>query len=147
MREVLRQTVLTREHDCAGSRVFAIAHELRRAGGSVHSARAAFERALAGPAEGHGGGCGASAELWRCYVHFCHQHRRQLRPNAAREVFYRAVGRCPWSRELIMEAFTTLAGELAPSELGAVFNTISSKGLRVHIDLDEFVEKWHKGGQ
>ena len=41
-----------------------------------------------------------------------------------------------------MEAFTTLAKIMESSELRAVFNTMTSKGLRIHVDLEEFSAKW-----
>ncbi len=41
-----------------------------------------------------------------------------------------------------MEAFASLAGEMDSSELRAVASTMQAKGLRVHVDLDEFVETW-----
>ncbi len=46
-----------------------------------------------------------------------------------------------------MEAFRTLVRDMAPSELGAVFNTVTTKGLRVHVDLEEFRERWDGKGQ
>ena len=44
-----------------------------------------------------------------------------------------------------MEAFVTLIRDMESSELRGVFNTISANGLRIHVDLDEFIEK-RKGG-
>ncbi|GAP86557.1 hypothetical protein SAMD00023353_1900150 [Rosellinia necatrix] len=135
VRALLRDHVLTRANESLSSHVFAIAHELRA--GNAHSARAAFERALGpgAPAHHHPG-------LWVAYVRFCHA-RRELRPKA-RAVFHRAVQACPWSKDVFMEAFATLPREMDSAELKGVYSTMCEKGLRVHVDMDEFVEKWRR---
>jgi hypothetical protein len=135
-REMLRDVALARENDCLGNRIFAIRYELQR--GNAHSTRAAFEKALKTPA------CSSSAALWRAYIRFCHS-RRELRAKA-KEVFFRAIAACPWSKELALEAFTTLVNVMDEFELRSMYNTMTSKGLRIHIDLDEFVEA-RKGGK
>lgn len=84
--------------------------------------------------------CKSSAWLWICYIRFC--YRREEFRVKAKEVFYRAVRNCPWSKDLAMEAFITLARDMDSSELRDVFNAIVSKGLRTHMDLDEFIENW-----
>lgn len=40
-----------------------------------------------------------------------------------------------------MEAFLTLNREMDSSELKGIFETMTSKGLRIHVDLDEFLDK------
>jgi hypothetical protein len=134
--EVLQNVALVAPHDCVSNRLFAIQHEA--AVGTLHSCRAAFEAALSSDE------CRGSVSLWIYYIRFCCGNR-ELR-GRAKDVFHRALAACPWSKELYMEAFGTLVGEMSSSELRAVFNTISSKGLRVHVDLEEFVKKW-KGRQ
>ncbi|TPX09783.1 uncharacterized protein E0L32_008974 [Thyridium curvatum] len=138
VREVLRGVALSGPHDCLSTRAFAIRHELRA--GNAHSARAAFERALRSDALGHAGGGGGVPSLWRDYVRFCYGSR-ELR-GRAKDVFYRAVHACPWSKQLVMEAFSTVVRDMDSSELRAVFNTITERGLRVHVELGEFVDKW-----
>lgn len=147
VRELLRTHVLARGHDCLSSRLFAIQHEMHAGVGSAHSARAAFERALDSDA------CRGAEGLWRSYVRFCGAHGRELRgggarggvgTTAAKEVFYRAVGACPWSKALAMEAFTTLARDMESGELRAVWATMAAKGLRVHVDPEEFGAEWAK---
>lgn len=141
VRELLRAYVLTRAHDCLASRVFAIQHELRAgAGSSAHAARAAFEQALDSDACRVGGAAG----LWRSYVRFCKAHAKELRGSGsgAKDVFYRALGACPWSKELIMEAFSTLAGDMESAELSSLWNTMATKGLRIHVDSEEFRAEW-----
>jgi hypothetical protein len=135
VRSILRRVVLTNDNDCVGNRMFAIRHELEN--GNVHSTRAAFEHAVESEV------CKSSVLLWTCYIRFCHS-RKELRTKAS-DVFYRAIRHCPWSKELLMEAFMTLVKDMEASELRAVFNTISSKGLRMHVDLDEFLEARRRG--
>lgn len=43
-----------------------------------------------------------------------------------------------------MEAFATLVRDMDSSELKSVYNTLSEKGLRVHVEMEEFVEKWRR---
>ncbi|KAL2256927.1 hypothetical protein VTK26DRAFT_916 [Humicola hyalothermophila] len=60
----------------------------------------------------------------------------------AKEVFYRAVAACPWAKELYMQAFGEgLREEFSEGELRGVFQTMITKGLRVHVDLEEFLER------
>jgi hypothetical protein len=40
-----------------------------------------------------------------------------------------------------MEAFLTLNREMDSSELKGIFETMTSKGLRIHVDLEEFLDK------
>ena len=134
VRDVLRRTVLVEPEDCLSSRIFAIYHENQV--GNAHSTRAAFENALESEA------CSGSVALWISYIRFCYS-RKELR-HKTKDVFYRAVGSCPWSKELAMEAFTTLVKVMESSELRAVFNTMTSKGLRVHVDLEDFSAKWSR---
>ncbi|KAJ3476336.1 hypothetical protein NLG97_g9163 [Lecanicillium saksenae] len=140
-RQLLRDQTLLPAADCVGSRLFAIQHELAR--GNVHTAKAAFEQAVRGDA------CKTSAALWVWYIRFAHTHRRQLlrgkasgggRGGGATDVFYRALRHCPWAKPVFLEAFGTLAGEMASDELRSVYSMMTSKGLRVHVELDEVVE-------
>lgn len=138
VRTLLR--ALAKTQDGLAGQLFAIQHEVRTASGSVHSVRTAFERALDGDA-------GKSSELWRGYLRFCEEHRRELGGSGggqavAKDVFYRSIAACPWSKALAMEAFTTLGRDMESGELRAVWNTMTAKGLRVRVDLDEFEAKW-----
>ncbi|KAI3399864.1 hypothetical protein diail_5375 [Diaporthe ilicicola] len=135
VREALRGLVLKEPHDCVSSRVFAILHEMDA--GTVHSARAAFEAALDSES------CRGSAGLWRSYVRFCQQNNKELRGKAA-EVYYRAIGACPWSKDLAMEAFTTMVKDMDSNDLRGVFGTMAAKGLRIYVDLEDFSREWAK---
>ncbi|KAI0841732.1 DUF1740-domain-containing protein [Hypoxylon sp. FL0890] len=134
VRSLLDEVILVEPHDCVSSRVFAIQYESRT--GNIHSTRAAFEHAL------ESGVCKNHPDLWISYIRFCHD-KKELRPKA-KSVFYRAIQRCPWSKEVFMEAFVTLVRDMDSSELKSVYNTICEKGLRVHVEMEEFVEKWRR---
>ncbi|KAJ0325823.1 hypothetical protein Brms1b_000037 [Colletotrichum noveboracense] len=131
VRDILRKVTLTDANDCIGSRMFAIRYELLK--GNVHSTQAAFERALDTTA------CRSNPEFWRCYIKFSYA-RKQFR-HKAKEVFFRGLRHCPWSKDLALEAYTTLINVMDEFELRSVFNTMTSKGLRIHVDLEEFVAK------
>ncbi|KAI1772470.1 DUF1740-domain-containing protein [Hypoxylon cercidicola] len=134
VRSILDKVVLTKPHDCVSSRVFAIRYEAHT--GNVHSTQAAFEHALESEA------CKNHPGLWVSYIRFCHE-RKELR-SKAKSVFYRALQRCPWSKDVFMETFATLVRDMDSSELKSVYNTLSEKGLRVHVEMEEFVEKWRR---
>lgn len=147
VRSLLR--TLAKTHDSLPGRLFAIQHELRTASGSVHSVRTTFERALDGDAGG-----GSNPGLWRAYLRFGEEYQRELRggggggKGVAKDVYYRAIAVCPWSKDLAMEAFTTLGRDMESGELRSVWNNMVTKGLRVCVDLEEFGAKWkeRRGG-
>lgn len=130
-RDLLYDQVLVKEHDCISSRVFVIQHELTH--GNTNTTKAAFEHALASDV------CQNSSVLWISYIRFCYT-QKQLRAKA-KDVFYRALRHCPGSKEVIMEAFLTLIRDMESDELKAVYNTMTSKGMRVHVDMEEFLGK------
>jgi hypothetical protein len=100
--------------------------------------RTAFEAALASDACGRGG----SVELWVRYIRFCCARKGEFRGGrVAKEVFYRAVAACSWAKEVYMEAFgEELVEEFGVAELRGVFQMMVGKGVRVHVDLEEFLE-------
>lgn len=153
---------------------FAIEYELLSGAGlrqpgtaTIHSTKAAFEAAVSDPAA-----CKYSVDIWIGYIRFLRQVYLQAlslsfsgfsAKTGAREsgkkktdaqtasalkslkdVFYRAVAACPWSKRLYMEAFSSeaLVNELSSGELRAVVGTMVAKGLRVHVDFDGFERKW-----
>ncbi|KAG9257256.1 NRDE-2, necessary for RNA interference-domain-containing protein [Emericellopsis atlantica] len=128
-RTLLHDKILIRPHDCHSSRVFAIEHELNR--GNVNTTRSAFEQAVSSDAGK------SSVQLWISYIRFCHSHK-ELRAKA-KDTFYRALRDCPWSKDVMMEAFGTLVQDMDSHELRSVYNTMMEKGLRVHVDLEEFL--------
>ncbi|KAK6210290.1 hypothetical protein QIS74_11874 [Colletotrichum tabaci] len=134
VRDILRKVALTNENDCISNRIFAIRYELQR--GNVHSTQAAFEKALDSPA------CRSNPGLWRCYIRFSYA-RKQFR-NKAKDVFLRGLRHCPWSKELALEAYTTLVNVMDEFELKSVFDMMLSKGLRIHVDMDGFIAHHEK---
>ena len=140
-RDLLGDKVLVSAEDCVSSRLFSIHHEMRR--GNINTIRTAFEQALTSDR------CDSAPGLWISYIRFC-SSQKELRAKT-KDVFYRALRRCPWSKEVMMEAFVTLAQEMDSDELRAVYNTMASKGLRIHVDLEEFLQQRraagsHRGG-
>lgn len=134
VRYLLDSTVLVKPHACVSSWVFAIRHEMAR--GNVHSTRAAFEHALENEV------CRHHVGIWISYIRYCH-HKKEL-SGKAKDTFYRAIQNCPWSKDVFMEAFVTLGKEMDSAELKSVYNTLCEKGLRVHVELEEFLENWRQ---
>ena len=119
--------------DSLSTRAFMIQYEAHV--GNVNSTVAAFQHALDNSNE-----CKHHPQIWVAYIRYCYRHA-SLR-GKAKGVFHRALQRCPWSKDLYMEAFTTLVSELDSSELRSVYNTMVEKGLRVHTEMEEFVQEW-----
>ncbi|KAH7041282.1 NRDE-2, necessary for RNA interference-domain-containing protein [Microdochium trichocladiopsis] len=119
--------------DCISTRAFLIQYEARA--GNVNSTAAAFERALENSNQ-----CRHHPQIWTAYIRFCHSHPA-LR-GKAKSVFHRALQRCPWSKDVYMEAFLTLVSELDSSEVKSVYNTMVEKGMRVHLEMEDFVAHW-----
>lgn len=133
VRALLNETILTKQHDSPTSRAFAIRHEMRS--GNAHSTRAAFEHALEEDCRKHNVG------LWISYIRYC-RTTKELRPKT-KEAFYRALQRVPWAKEVFLEAFgDALVRDLDSAELRSVYRTLYDKGLRVHVEMDEFVGRW-----
>ncbi|KAK0623244.1 NRDE-2, necessary for RNA interference-domain-containing protein [Immersiella caudata] len=132
VRATLTSHSLRPPHDSLSTRRFAVAHEART--GTAHSTRAAFEDALDSVA------CRGNTDMWIRYVRFC-VSRKELR-GMAKGVFYRALGACPMSKDVYMEAFGTLAREMKSAELRGLYETMANKGIRIHVDLKEWLERW-----
>ncbi|GFG21135.1 protein NRDE2 homolog [Aspergillus udagawae] len=150
------------------SHLFSVYTELVRpvyAGSTLHSVRAAFEKAIGDPAHlPHTGALtnGASSStstarssltLWKLYILF-ELSRHEI--NRAKEVFYRAIRACPWSKELVMLAFTHLRADVfrdrykdSPKkgegmgfdELRRVYNVLVEKELRIHVDIEDELDR------
>ena len=130
--------------DGVATRAFAIRHEART--GNSHMVRAAFERALAAPTTTDNNPCCREHHpgLWTAYVRFCSRHDAARR---ARDAFYRALSHCPWSRDVMFAGMGVGAGAgggglLDADELRSVYHTLCDKGLRVHVEMPEFIERW-----
>ncbi|RAK77919.1 uncharacterized protein BO72DRAFT_99172 [Aspergillus fijiensis CBS 313.89] len=149
--------------------LFSIYTELSRpvfAGSTAHSVRAAFEEAISddtpksapssSPPSSTSPSSSSSARsnpsTWKLYILF---ELAQREIHRAKEVFYRGMRACPWSKELIMLAFTHLRADiLRPShpgdapprkgeegmgfdELRHVYNVLVEKELRIHVDIEQ----------
>ncbi|OGM50073.1 hypothetical protein ABOM_001375 [Aspergillus bombycis] len=144
------------------SHLFSIFTELNRpmyAGSTPHSVRAAFEKAIGDKdpsTSAHHNTISTARSnltLWKLYILF---ELSQHDINRAKDVFYRGMRVCPWSKELIMLAFSHLRAdivrELHPSasrkgdgmnffELRSVYNVLIEKELRVHVDIEDEVDE------
>ncbi len=129
-RRLLAEKVLIPKQDKISSRIFAIQHEISR--GNLNTAKSAFEQALRNDT------CKSNAMLWTWYIRFSYTHREFC--GKAKDVFYRALRHCPWSKDILMEAFVTRARDMKSDELRSVYNMMTAKGLRGHVDLEEFLE-------
>jgi hypothetical protein len=144
VRSVLRDVVLSEANDNLISRLFAVRFEMRN--GNVHSTRAAFENAVVSPA------CSSNPGLWRFYVLWClgldfkEGDAKEEGRRRAKEVFYRGMRKCPWSKELLMVPFVEREMGMGREELVAVYRVMGEKELRIHVDMDERVEGWRQSG-
>ncbi|KAH1308405.1 hypothetical protein V6Z96_005714 [Aspergillus fumigatus] len=177
VRDVTTETKQRLSHDSTTaqqipitSHLFSIYTELVRpvyAGSTLHSVRAAFEKAIGDPAHLPHTGTGAltngvssststalsSLTLWKLYIMF-ELSRHEI--NRAKEVFYRAIRACPWSKELVMLAFTHLRADVVRDrykdsprkgegmgfdELRRVYNVLVEKELRIHVDIEEELDR------
>jgi hypothetical protein len=138
--------------------LFSIFTELNRpvyAGSTLHSTRAAFEKAI-GDANSRTNATStdtstarSNLSIWKLYILFELWHNEVQR---AKDVFYRGVRACPWSKELVMLAFTHLRADLHRDdgakgagmgfeELRRVYNVLVEKELRVHVDIEDVLEE------
>ena len=140
------------------SHLFSIYTELSRpvyAGSTLHSVRAAFEKAIGDPSGKNlastttGITARSNLSLWKLYILFeLSRHDIQR----AKDVFYRSMRACPWSKELIMLAFTHLRkdavrqryGDIGQGmgfdELRWVYNVLVEKELRTHVDVEAMLD-------
>ena len=133
VRAMLRDNVLLPENDCVTSRLFAIRYEIQR--GNIHSVKAAFEHAVSSEA------CRGNAGLWRLYVLWCVQSEDAKIEGQAKEVLYRGMRACPGVKALMMEAFETLRPLMRDEEVKSVHKVMEEKEVRIHVDLEEWLEE------
>ncbi|KAF3913128.1 hypothetical protein AA313_de0202268 [Arthrobotrys entomopaga] len=69
---------------------------------------------------------------------------RQSQPGRAKDVFFRAVRACPWSKDIILSGFKWLRSILDFGEMRKVYGVMQEKELRVHVDVEELLEEWDK---
>ncbi|KOS41080.1 hypothetical protein ACN38_g8050 [Penicillium nordicum] len=140
-------------------------------GSTPHSIRAAFERAIgdAGvvpigrtPTRKSSFDLASSTSaqsnltIWRLYI--LYELYAEYNVGRAREIYFRALRSCPWSKELYLLAFEHLRADLTnrlppcrlnrpgevnpsgfdPAELRALYSEMLRRGLRVHYHLEGF---------
>lgn len=140
------------------SHLFSIYTEISRpvyAGSTLHSVRTAFEKAIGDPSGKNlastttGIIARSNPSLWKLYILFeLSRHDIQR----AKDVFYRSMRACPWSKELIMLAFTHLRKDVVRQrygdigqgmgfdELRWVYNVLVEKELRTHVDVEAMLD-------
>lgn len=133
VRSMLRDVALIDKNDCITSRIFAIRYGIQR--GNVHSTKAAFEHAVASEV------CKGNAGLWRLYVLWCVHNADAKVREGAKDVLYRGMRACPGVKPLMMEAFETLRPLMTDDELKSVYKVMEEKEVRIHVDLEEWVEE------
>lgn len=139
VRSILKDVVLTGGRDAIGrakesvvSHFFAIYTELHRGlafGSNTSTIRNTFERAIQSVSGAHCPG------LWKDYFYFEYSRRETEK---AKAVLRRAVGACPWVKELYLLAFKQLSDDPARgrAELSGMYELIVDKELRVHTALE-----------
>ena len=79
-----------------------------------------------------------SAALWRLYVLFEIERGDREKGKA---VWWRAVRACPGVKALWMMAFEELRAVMGREELVGVWEMMNEKELRMHVDLEEIMER------
>jgi hypothetical protein len=164
VRDVLRDLITKgkstdRDHDQSvpiTTQLFALFTELHRpviSGSTLHSVRAAFERAIGdNPTATSKDRSRFSLSLWKLYVLF---ELSRNNVQQAKEVFYRGIRACPWSKELVMLAFSHLRADMVQrqpqtqgstvgmefGELQHVYRVLVDKELRIHVDIEPELEE------
>jgi NRDE-2, necessary for RNA interference len=133
VRTVLRDVVLRDKIDSITSWFFSIRQELTPSPATgtynTHAVRDVFEHATNSDSGRY------SISLWKLYYLF------ELRENGerAKQVFYRGMRSCPWSKGFLILAFAKQS-PFTDDEKRKIYNVIGEKDLRIHVDLDEILE-------
>lgn len=133
VRNIMRNVVLRERSNKVVGWFFAIWHEMKRGevGGSTsHSVRATFERAV--ESQPH------SPALWRAYTLYELSMNEAKR---AKKVFLRGLTKLPWCKAYMMLAFSRLRDAMSFDELRKVYNAMVEKELRIHVDIQEVLER------
>ncbi|TAQ89059.1 hypothetical protein B7494_g2640 [Chlorociboria aeruginascens] len=136
VRNIFLNTILTPQNESLTSHLAAIKFEMQS--GTVHSVRAAFERAVSSPVGKGAGG------LWKVYILWLSTISRgtfgsQHSGKGIKEVWMRGIRAVPWIKEMYLLGFETL-DRVGDDELKSVYRVLGEKELRVHIDLEERLE-------
>ncbi|KAI4281780.1 MAG: hypothetical protein L6R38_003435 [Xanthoria sp. 2 TBL-2021] len=115
---------------------FAIHTDIQRGpiqGSNLSAVRGTFERALSSHSS-----AAHSAGLWKWY--FLYELENSSSDGngnlkRAREVYYRAIGACPWAKGIYMLAFEYLSEGMEERELRGVYEMMVERELRIHVAL------------
>jgi len=141
VRTIIKDVVLssnTRQDEIKESvtpHLFAIYSELNRSvtfGSNTNTVRNTFERAVSTSAGAH------CAGIWKLYALFEHGRGEKAK---AKAVWWRGVRACPWVKALWMMAFDELRDVMTDKELRGVWEMMGEKDLRLHVDLEELIER------
>ncbi|KAK6524879.1 hypothetical protein TWF281_011780 [Arthrobotrys megalospora] len=83
----------------------------------------------------------SSIQIWILYLQF---ELRQSQPGRAKDVFFRAIRACPWSKDIILSGFRLLRSVFDFGEMRKVYGVMQEKELRVHVDIEELLEECDK---
>ncbi|KAF8863787.1 DUF1740-domain-containing protein [Acephala macrosclerotiorum] len=139
VRSLFLSTTLTPDNDSLTSRIFVIQYELQF--GTIHSVKAAFEKAVSSAVSK------SSPGLWRFYLLWIVENEKLLASKGkgkgmAKDTWYRALRACPWAKELYvlgLEIFGE-SKDVDFGELRGTWRVLGEKELRVHVDLEEEFE-------
>ncbi|RPB06131.1 DUF1740-domain-containing protein [Choiromyces venosus 120613-1] len=137
-RTLVRDVVLKEGTETILGYSFAIWTEMRMigAGGryNPHAVRALFEQAVETNRTKY------NFSLWMIYMEF---EIREKEMKRAKEVLFRGIRNCPWSKDLLLLAFQRLRTVLTYDEMRKLLSIISSeKELRVHdtTELEDYID-------
>ncbi|KAF8535001.1 NRDE-2, necessary for RNA interference-domain-containing protein [Trichophaea hybrida] len=140
LRMIVRDRVLLEGKETVTGWLFAIWAEMRTGEHyNIHTVRNLFEQGVS---------CDrtrSSVHLWMMFVEF---ELQQQDPSRAKEILFRGIRHCPWSKGLIMMAFTELRSLLRLEDLRKLLSIMTSeKELRVHdvTELEDMVEEMYNG--
>ncbi|GAA5908743.1 hypothetical protein JCM8208_006776 [Rhodotorula glutinis] len=133
-RRLMEDKVIKESEATSEGWLFAIFAELHRDARStnVWAVRNLFDRAIDNPRSR------SSASVWALYIDFEVRNGELAR---AKSLIYRALRECPWCKEFHLRPFSpSLRPVFRSRELRDFHHLLLEKGLRVHVDVDQFLD-------
>ena len=115
--------------------LFALHTELNRPqalGSNAHTIRSTFERALSTSRSSEG--VAHSPLIWFEYFHF---EVRVGDLKRAKDVFYRAIGKVPWVKELYLLPWRYLGDVMGREELKGIYELVGERELRIRVQAQD----------
>ncbi|XP_006454634.1 hypothetical protein AGABI2DRAFT_114375 [Agaricus bisporus var. bisporus H97] len=81
----------------------------------------------------------ASVVVWKIYIEF---EMRVGDLQSAKKILYRAIGECPFFKDLYLLAFWGLRSVFTAPELNLLADLMAERGLRLRKGLDDAIEGW-----